>query len=123
MDIERLDTITAAKIYLLLTMLNGTLYAINELEPDKMKFHNKFKFKNLRSNIRNFMTSISQRATAKDKDVLNDYTFGNVGLMAEVFAILAHVPESQMEWITKEIQSLTIQSINNLEDEDKSGDI
>lgn len=123
MDIERLDTITAAKIYLLLTMLNGTMYAIAELEPEKMRGHTKLKFQNLRTVVRNFMTSISRQATAKDKDVLNEYTFGNVGLMAEVFAILSHVPESQMEWITKEIQSLTIQSINNLEDEDKSGDI
>jgi hypothetical protein len=123
MDIEKLDTITAAKIYLLLTMLNGTMYAIAELEPEKMRGHTKLKFQNLRTVVRNFMTSISKQATAKDKDVLNEYTFGNVGLMAEVFAILSHVPESQMEWITKEIQSLTIQSINNLEDEDKSGDI
>jgi hypothetical protein len=118
MQIENLDTITAAKIYLLLTMLNGTLYAINELEPDKMKFHNKLKFKTLRGNVKNFMMSISQKAASEDRRVLNEYTFDNVGLMAEVFAMLAHVPESQMEWITQEINKLVIQSLNNLEDED-----
>lgn len=120
MNFENLDTITAAKIYLLLTMLNGTMYAIAELEPEKMKGHNKLKFQILRTNIRSFMHNVSQRATAKDKDVLNEYTFGNVGLMAEVFAMLSHVPENQMEWITQEINKLVIQSLNNLEDESES---
>lgn len=118
MQIENLDTITAAKIYLLLTMLNGTLYAITELEPTKMKGANKMKFLTLRTVVRNFMTSISRQATASDKEELHKYTFDNVALMAEIFAMLAHVPENQMEWISEEINKLVIQSLKNLEHED-----
>ena len=118
MQIENLDAITASKIYLLITMLNGTLYAITELEPEKMKGHNKLRFLNLRTNVRNFMYAVSNAATKADKELLHSYTFDNVGLMAEVFAMLAHVPESQMEWISQEINNLVIQSLNNLENED-----
>lgn len=118
MQIENLDTTTAAKIYLLLTMLNGTLYAITELEPTKMKGNTKMKFLNLRTVVKNFMTSISRQATKEDKELLHRYTFDNVGLMAEMFSILAHVPENQMEWISEEINKLVIQSLKNLEHED-----
>jgi|694.fasta_scaffold13593_3 hypothetical protein len=117
MRIENLDTVTASKIYLLLTMLNGTLYAIAELEPDKMKGQNKVRFLNIRSNIRNFMYTISNSATAADKELLHSYTFDSIGLMAEVFALLSYVPENQIDWMSQEINKLVIQSFKNLEHE------
>lgn len=118
MQIENLDAITASKIYLLLTMLNGTLYAIADLEPDKMKGQNKARFLNLRTNIKNFMQLISNAATKDDKKLLHSYTFDSIALMSEVFAMLAHVPETQIDWMSEEINKLVIQSLKNLENED-----
>jgi hypothetical protein len=117
MQIENLDTVTASKIYLLLTMLNGTLYAIAELEPDKMKGQNKARFLNIRSNIKNFMQLISSSATKDDKKLLHSYTFDSIALMSEVFALLSYVPENQIDWMSQEINKLVIQSFKNLEHE------
>jgi hypothetical protein len=123
MQIENLDAITASKIYLLLTMLNGTLYAIADLEPDKMKGQNKIRFLNLRTNVKNFMQLISSSATKDDKKLLHSYTFDSIALMSEVFALLSHVPETQIDWVLEEINKLVIQSLKNLENENQSRDI
>jgi hypothetical protein len=105
-----MDNYKSMNAYLLVTSLNLTLFSIAELEPGKMKHHQKMRFLNLRNAAKNFL---EQMPTSKeDKEFLNDQSFDSVGLIVELIAMLSQVHPEQQEWITEEVKKLIFQSVN-----------
>ena len=105
-----MDNYKAMNAYLLVTALNLTLFSIAELEPSKMKHHQKMRFLNLRNAAKNFLEQLSN--SREDKELLNDQSFDSVGLIAELIAMLSQVHPDQQEWITGEVKKLIFQSVN-----------
>lgn len=113
---------TAAKIYLLITTLNASLYAIAELEPVKLNQHNKMRLKNLRGSIKNYLALVGNRAKSNEIALIDDYTFDGVAIMAELNCMVAHVPKNQLEWYVDECKKLVFESINREQNEVESRD-
>lgn len=111
---------TAAKIYLLITTLNASLYAIAELEPAKLNRNNKMRLMNLRNAIKNYLTLVSNGAKNAEISLIDDYTFDGVAIMAELNCMVAHVPRNQVEWYIDECKKLVFESINREQDEVES---
>lgn len=105
-----MDNYKAMNAYLLVTSLNLTLFSIAELEPSKMKQHQKMRFLNLRNAAKNFLEQMPN--SREDKELLNDQSFDSVGLIAELIAMLSQVHPDQHEWIIGEVKKLIFQSVN-----------
>jgi hypothetical protein len=96
------DNKRLADLWLLISALNTVRYAIAEINPDTMQSHTKMQFKNLRSNIENFLVSAQTKMQTKERQTLASMNFENVAIMAETLSLLAHVPiNKQEEFLTK----------------------
>jgi hypothetical protein len=100
----------ALNAYMLVSSLNLTLFAIAELEPQKMKHPQKMLFINLRNATKNFLQQMPN--SKEDKEFLNDQSFDSVGLIVELIAMLSQVHPDQHEWITEEVKKLIFTSVN-----------
>jgi hypothetical protein len=105
-----MDNYKAMNAYLLVTSLNLTLFAISQLEPDKMKQMQKMRYSNLRNANKNFLASLP--TTKDNKDLLNEHSFDSVGLIVEIIAMLAIVHPEQQDWIIEEVKKLIFVSEN-----------
>jgi hypothetical protein len=117
-----MTTENVAKIYLLITTLNATLYAIAELEPSKMTQTNKFRINNLRDAIKNYLALVSNRAKSNEIALINSYAFGNVAIIAELNCMIAYVPDNQIEWYIDECKKLVFLAVKKEHDEVESRD-
>lgn len=91
-----------ADLWLLISALNTVRYAIVEIDPNTMQSHTKMQFKNLKSNIENFLMAAQSKMQTKERQTLASMNFENVAIMAETMSLLAHVPiNKQEEFLTK----------------------
>jgi hypothetical protein len=113
---------TSAKIYLLITTLNASLYAIAELDSVQLSPASKTRLKNLRTFVKNYLAAVSNRAKSSEIALIDDYTFDGVAIMAELNCMVAHVPRNQLEWYVDECKKLVFESINREQNEVESRD-
>lgn len=102
-----------ADIWLLISALNTAKYAITEINPDTMQPHTKMQFKNLRTNIDNFLVSSQSKMETKDRKRLADFNFENVAIMVETMSILAHVPINKQEEFLEKVNQLVFDVVKD----------
>lgn len=102
----------AADLYLLISCLNAGIYAITELEPDRMNSQDKMLYKNLRNYMLNFLKGLERKATKEQISELHSYNFENVAAMTELMATVSLLPPTQVEWFLNEIQKLSFAAVN-----------
>lgn len=107
------DNKRLADIWLLISTLNTARYAITEINPDTMHSHTKMQFKNLKTNIENFLISAQSKMQTKDRQRLANINFENVAIMAETIALLAHVPINKQEEFLDGVNKLVFQIIED----------
>jgi hypothetical protein len=105
------DNKRLADIWLLISALNTAKYAITEINPDTMQPHTKMQFKNLRTNIDNFLVSSQSKMETKDRKRLADFNFENVAIMVETMSILAHVPINKQEEFLNKVNQIVFDVI------------
>lgn len=106
------DNKRLADIWLLISSLNCAMYAITEINPDTLSPHAKMQFKNMRSNINNFLISAQSKMQHKDRKRLADNNFENVAIMVETMALLAHVPINKQDQFLESVNQLVFQVID-----------
>ena len=111
---------TLADIWLLIASLNCVRYAITELNPDTMPSHGKVKYKNLKSNIENFLNSMQLQTEVHERKRLLDTNFENVGAMVETMSMLAHVPLTNIEHFLERVNQLVFEIIKEIQNEKDS---
>ena len=109
-----------ADIWLLISALNCTRYAIVELEPDKMSSQAKGRYKNLKMQVENFLNSLQLKTDVDDRKKLVNTNFENVGAMVETMALLAHVPLTHIEPFLERVNELVFKLIKEVENEKDS---
>ena len=102
-----------ADLWLLISALNTVRYAIAEINPDTMQSHTKMQFKNLRTNIENFLISAQTKMQTKERQTLASMNFENVAIMAETISLLAHVPINKQEEFLSKVNDLVFEVIKN----------
>jgi len=107
------DNKRLADLWLLISALNTVRYAITEINPDTMQSHTKMQFKNLRSNIENFLVSAQTKMQTKERQTLASMNFENVAIMAETLSLLAHVPINKQEEFLSKVNNLVFEVIKN----------
>ena len=100
-----------ADIWLLISALNTARYAITEINPDTMQPHTKMQFKNLKSNIENFLHNSQSKMETKDRQRLADFNFENVAIMVETMSLLAHVPINKQEEFLNKVNKIVFDVI------------
>jgi hypothetical protein len=103
----------AANQWLLIASLNAAGFAILELEPDRMNSLQKYRYKNLKASIRNFLVGLQAKAAKADRERLADMNYNNVGAMAETMALIAQLPQDQIDWFLDEVNKLVYRAVNN----------
>lgn len=109
-----------ADIWLLISSLNCVRYAITELEPDKMSSHTKMKYKNLKTNIDNFLNSLQLQIDVDQRKKLLDTNFENVGAMVETMSVLAYVPITHIESFLERVNELVFDIVEESKNELKN---
>jgi hypothetical protein len=109
-----------ADIWLLIASLNCVRYAITELNPDTMPSQGKVKYKNLKSNIENFLNSMQLKTDLQNRKKLIDTNFENVGAMVETMSMLAHVPLTHIEPFLDRVNQLVFEIIKEIKNEKDS---
>lgn len=94
---QRVNELTQ-NIWLLLGSLSTAKYAIAQFEPTKLKFEMKKRFLDLRTAINLFTNTFEKAASAEEREILNDSTYENVAVIAELIAMGLTLPPSQTEW-------------------------
>lgn len=111
---------TLADIWLLIASLNCVRYAITELNPDAMPPQGKVKYKNLKTNIENFLNSMQLKTDLENRKKLLDTNFENVGAMVETMSLLAHVPLTHIEPFLENVNKLVFDLIKDMNNEKDS---
>jgi hypothetical protein len=106
------DEYKTMNLWLLVTSINLTIFAIAQLEPKKMRQTEKMRYNSLRQANNNFLTTMTAFSSAENKELLKDMSFESVGLMAELLAMATQVHPDQQEWFSGEVQKLIFQSVN-----------
>ena len=106
-----------ADIWLLIASLNCVRYAITELNPDTMPPQGKIKYKNLKTNIENFLNSMQLQTDLQNRKKLIDTNFENVGAMVETMSMLAHVPLTHIEPFLERVNQLVFELIKEIQNE------
>lgn len=109
-----------ADIWLLIASLNCVRYAITELNPDTMPSNGKTKYKNLKTNIENFLNSMQLHTDLQNRKKLLDTNFENVGAMVETMSMLAHVPLTHIEPFLDRVNQLVFELIKEMQNEKNS---
>jgi hypothetical protein len=107
-----MDEYQTMNIWLLVTSLNLTLFAIAELEPSGMKQTEKMRYNNLRQANKNFLTTMTAISPPHIREMLKEMSFDSVGLMVELMGMAAQVHPDQQEWFLQEAQKLIFQTVN-----------
>jgi hypothetical protein len=107
------DNKRLADLWLLISALNTVRYAIAEINPDTMQSHTKMQFKNLRTNIENFLISAQTKMQTKERQSLASLNFENVAIMAETMSLLAHVPINKQEEFLRKVNDLVFEVVTN----------
>jgi hypothetical protein len=104
----------AADLYLLISCLNAGCYAITELEPDRMNSEDKYKYKNLRQFMKNFLVGLERKVTKEQLAELHAYNFNNVEAMTVIMSVMALIPPMQVDWFIEEVNKLALESIERV---------
>lgn len=118
---EKVNEMTA-KIWMLIGSLNTSLFAIAQMEPRKMNHMMKKRHNDLRAAIKLFLNSFEKAFEPKEREFLNSVSFENVASIAEVIAMAAQVPVSELDWYLDECKRLTFEAYNRNELREKSGE-
>lgn len=102
----------AADMYLLISCLNAGIFAITQLDPERMNSDDKYRYKNLRNFMQNFLKGLERKATKQQIDELHAYNFDNVAAMTELVATVALLPPTEVEWFSGEVQKLAFAAVN-----------
>lgn len=116
---QRVNELTQ-NIWLLLGALSTAKYAIAQFEPSKLKFEMKKRFLDLRTAINLFVNNFEKAATPTERDLLNESTYDNVAVIAELIAMASTLPESQSEWYLNECKKLLFSAYNKSQNELRS---
>ena len=116
---QRVNELTQ-NIWLLLGALSTAKYAIAQFEPNKLKFEMKKRFLDLRTAINLFVNNFEKAATPDERDLLNESTYDNVAVIAELIAMAITLPESQQEWYLNECKKLLFSAYNKSQNELRS---
>ncbi len=116
---QRVNELTQ-NIWLLLGALSTAKYAIAQFEPNKLKFEMKKRFLDLRTAINLFVNNFEKAATPDERDLLNESTYDNVAVIAELIAMAITLPESQSEWYLNECKKLLFSAYNKSQNELRS---
>lgn len=109
---KRVNELTQ-NIWLLLGSLSTAKYAIAQFEPNKLKFEMKKRFLDLRTAINLFSNTFEKAASPEEREILNDSTYENVAVIAELIAMGLTLPPSQTEWYLNECKKVLL-SANEL---------
>ena len=112
----------AADLYTLISCLNAGIYSITELEPEKMNSDDKYRYKNLRNFMQNFLKGLERKATKEQIAELHSHNFENVAAMTELMAIISLIPPTQAEWFIQQANLLALESVERqlaIKDEQK----
>lgn len=104
---QRVNELTQ-NIWLLLGSLSTAKYAIAQFEPTKLKFEMKKRFLDLRTAINLFTNTFEKAASAEEHEILNDSTYENVAVIAELIAMGLTLPPSQTEWYLNECKKVLL---------------
>jgi len=104
---QRVNELTQ-NIWLLLGSLSTAKYAIAQFEPTKLKFEMKKRFLDLRTAINLFTNTFEKAASAEEREILNDSTYDNVAVIAELIAMGLTLPPSQTEWYLNECKKVLL---------------
>lgn len=104
---KRVNELTQ-NIWLLLGSLSTAKYAIAQFEPTKLKFEMKKRFLDLRTAINLFTNTFEKAASAEEREILNDSTYENVAVIAELIAMGLTLPPSQTEWYLNECKKVLL---------------
>lgn len=104
---QRVNELTQ-NIWLLLGSLSTAKYAIAQFEPNKLKFEMKKRFLDLRTAINLFTNTFEKAASAEEREILNDSTYENVAVIAELIAMGLTLPPSQTEWYLNECKKVLL---------------
>ena len=116
---QRVNELTQ-NIWLLLGALSTAKYAIAQFEPNKLKFEMKKRFLDLRTAINLFVNNFEKAATPDERDLLNESTYDNVAVIAELIAMAITLPESHSEWYLNECKKLLFSAYNKSQNELRS---
>lgn len=116
---QRVNELTQ-NIWLLLGALSTAKYAIAQFEPNKLKFEMKKRFLDLRTAINLFVNNFEKAASPDERDLLNESTYDNVAVIAELIAMAITLPESQQEWYLNECKKLLFSAYNKSQNELRS---
>jgi phosphoribosylformylglycinamidine (FGAM) synthase-like enzyme len=99
-------------LWLLVTSINLTLFAISQMEPSRMKQLEKMRYNNLRQANQTFITAMTSVSSPDVRAALASMSFDSVGLIVELMGMTAQVHPEQQEWFIREVQKLIFQSVN-----------
>lgn len=102
---QRVNELTQ-NIWLLLGALSTAKYAIAQFEPNKLKFEMKKRFLDLRTAINLFTNNFEKAAAPDERELLNDSTYDNVAVIAELIAMASTLPQDKSEWYLNECKQL-----------------
>jgi hypothetical protein len=103
-----------AQIWMLIALLNGTRFAIAELEPHKMRHQQKMRFINLKDNVDNFLKNFQSVAPKKDNEAINSATFDNVAALAELTCLIAQMPPQLMDEFIERCKDAAMQTVEKM---------
>jgi len=116
---QRVNELTQ-NIWILLGALSTAKYAIAQFEPSKLKFEMKKRFTDLRTAINLFVYNFEKTANSEERELLNDSTYDNVAVIAELIAMASTLPQSQSEWYLNECKKLLFLAYNKSQNELRS---
>lgn len=106
-DVDKLT----AKVWLLVTCLNASKFAIADLEPKAMKHEKKMMFLNLYNSIHNFLVQFKKRVSTEEIEILDSMSYDNVCAMTEVMYLIAQIPNGEIETFIEEIKEGVYKSV------------
>lgn len=108
---SKVDEMTA-KIWLLVSVLNASRFAIAEMEPKKMSHTMKKRFNDLEVAVNLFLNSFKSAAPKAEADILDATSFDTVAALAELICMVVQCPTSQIDWYVEECKKMVYLAYN-----------
>lgn len=108
---EKVNELTI-KIWLLVSVLNASRFAIAEMEPKKMSFTMKKRYNDLETAINLFLNSFKSTAPEAERELLDSTSFDTVGALAELICMVVQCPLDQLDWYLDECKKMVYLAYN-----------
>jgi hypothetical protein len=108
-----MNTKEATDFWLLVTALNCAQFSLVQLKDNPhVKHRVKMQFNMFRNQLNNFKSYIHNNSEKEMVGLLQNLSYDNVAAMSETMAMIALVPQEELDWFLEQTQKLVWAAVN-----------